>query len=447
MLALAYSGGRDSSALLHATVHAAARLNADCGAALQVLALHVHHGLSTQADGWERHCQAQCQQWADEGLPLSFQSRRLTGAPARGDSVEAWARDGRYRALSEMAQQAGATLLLLAQHRRDQAETVLLQALRGGGVAGLAAMPQGQERAGLSWQRPWLQQPREAIEAYLAQHRLSHIEDDSNADTRYARNRLRLQVLPALQAAFPQAEQALAQTAQWAQQALALQTEIAASDAAAAEAAGLWRADALDLAALRALSPARANNLLRHWLELVLGQPAPASLVQRLLSEALRRPRHQAAARWPTPGPMLELYRDVLRPLPPPPAASTAGALVDAVVEAVDFSQPGDYRLAGWPGVWRVRLAMPADPGLPADLLRRAELRRRSGGEQFQLQARTPPRGLKKCWQAAAVPASARQAPLLYARDALVYVHGLGLDARVERCAGGLLIAWVPDEA
>merc|ERR1739841_308703 len=112
-----------------------------------------------------------------------------------------------------MARQAGADLLLLAHHRRDQAETLLLQALRGAGVAGLAAMPRQDWRDGVLWVRPWLDHPREAIEAYIAQHGLRHIDDDSNGDPRFARNRLRLQVWPALQAAFPQAKAALAASA------------------------------------------------------------------------------------------------------------------------------------------------------------------------------------------------------------------------------------------
>lgn len=95
-----------------------------------------------------------------------------------------------------MALDEGATVVLLAHHERDQAETLLLQALRGAGVAGLAGMPQSIERHGITWVRPWLRQPRSAIEAYVRLHRLRHVDDDSNEHPRYARNRLRLEVCP-----------------------------------------------------------------------------------------------------------------------------------------------------------------------------------------------------------------------------------------------------------
>jgi tRNA(Ile)-lysidine synthase len=165
-LAVAYSGGRDSTALLHATARAAV------GQGVEVLALHVHHGLSPFADDWLAHGQRQCARWAKLGFPVRFLSHRLQDGPARGESVEAWARQARYRALRQMAVDEGVSAVLLAHHQRDQAETLLLQALRGAGVAGLAGMPASIERDGITWMRPWLQQPRSAIDAYVREHRL-----------------------------------------------------------------------------------------------------------------------------------------------------------------------------------------------------------------------------------------------------------------------------------
>ena len=200
VVAVAFSGGRDSTALLHATVAEAAPLG------LSVLALHVHHGLSANADAWLAHATALCRRWARRGLPVELVARRLDARPAAGESVEAWARRARYRALREMALARGVDLVLLAHHRRDQAETFLLQALRGGGVAALSAMPKVVRRDGITWARPWLEQPREAIDAYARRHRLRWIDDDSNDDDRFARNRLRLRVWPALVEAFADAE-------------------------------------------------------------------------------------------------------------------------------------------------------------------------------------------------------------------------------------------------
>ncbi|MDP1789388.1 MAG: tRNA lysidine(34) synthetase TilS, partial [Methylibium sp.] len=134
-LAVAYSGGHDSTALLHATLVAARETG------LAVHALHVHHGLSAHADAWLAHCEAQCRRWARRGLPVAFHSVRVQLACRPGDSLEAVARTARYAALRTLAVEQGVALVLLAHHQRDQAETLLLQALRGAGVAGLAGLP------------------------------------------------------------------------------------------------------------------------------------------------------------------------------------------------------------------------------------------------------------------------------------------------------------------
>ncbi len=296
VLAVAASGGRDSTALLHCTLRQARPLG------VQVLALHVHHGLQPQADGWAAQVRSQARRWG-----AAFDSRRLAGAPARGESVEAWARRGRYAALLQMAQAARCGLVLLAHHRRDQAETVLLQALRGAGPAGLAGMPAQRRIDGVVFARPWLTQPREAIEAYVRSHRLGHVDDSSNADPRYSRNRLRLQLWPALLQAFPAAESTLQHTARRCAEARALAEECAAEDLALARCAG--EDGALDAAALQALSPARRGTALRAWLAAVQPEPVPETLVRRLADEL----RAGAHARWPGPGGQVSLRRGRLR--------------------------------------------------------------------------------------------------------------------------------------
>lgn len=280
-VAVAFSGGLDSTALLHAVTRAVT--------GQRVIALHVHHGLQPQADAWAAHCERIARQ-----LGAGFACTRLSGSPARGDSVEAWARAGRHRALHDMALAAGADLLLLAHHRQDQAETFLLQALRGAGTAGLAGMPRQQWRDGLCWARPWLDHPRDLIRAYAEQHGLRWIEDPSNADTRFARNRLRQTLWPA----FPGAEAGLAQAARWVQQADELAAEVAAADLAS-----LSTPERLDLAALSRLLPARASNALRAWLARHMA--APASLVERLRTEW----HPGTTASWPAPGGALHAYR------------------------------------------------------------------------------------------------------------------------------------------
>jgi len=403
VVAVAYSGGRDSTALLHVAAATAAAAGAE------VIALHVHHGLSAHADAWLSHCESQCAAWG-----VQFQSRRLTGQPAPAQSIEGWAREGRHAALQQMAVAAGADLLLLAHHQRDQAETFLLQALRGAGVAGLAAMPAAQWRDGVCWARPWLQQTRAAIEAYVALHRLPYVEDDSNTNPRFARNRLRLGMWPALLQVFPQADASLAQAATWAQQALELQREVAAAD--------LQRvgddADGLDVAAVQALSAARASNVLRAWLQARTGQSAPASLVTRVQRE------WATGASWPCAAGELRLYRGRLVWLAHKEAAFTAPS------QSVNLAFVGLHVQADWGGCWRV------DPvgsgGVSLARLQDLTLRARTGGEQFQRTPRSLVRSLKKAYQSAAVPAWHRDGPLLFfGEHQLLFAPGLGFDARM----------------
>ena len=125
-----------------------------------------------EADDWVAHLRAPVPALGRGGLPVSLHGGACRARPAAGDSVEAWARRERYAALADMARAGGAGVVLLAHHRRDQAETLLLQALRGAGPAGLAAMPREAQRDGIVWARPWLEQPREAIDAYVRRHRL-----------------------------------------------------------------------------------------------------------------------------------------------------------------------------------------------------------------------------------------------------------------------------------
>lgn len=430
-IAVAYSGGRDSTALLHATAREVVQLNA-AGADLRVVGLHIHHGLSGQADDWLLHCQAQCGAWAAAGLPVTLVWRRIDGRPVAAQSVEAWARAARYAALTQMAQEAGAELLLLAHHRRDQAETFVLQALRGAGVAGLAAMPAQQWRAGLCWARPWLNQSREAVEAYVQAHRLIHIEDDSNADSRYARNRLRHTVWPALLSAFPHAETSLTQASLWAQQALALQQELAEQDLPP-----LLDPLGLSVAGVRALSPARASNALRVWLHGQTGRPAPASLVQRLQHEWC----HAHRGEWPCAGGLLRLYRGRLIYAKESPTTPTGPA------RTLNLGATGLHAQADWRGAWRVHAVQAG--GVSAEHLQRVLMRARQGGEQFQRGPDRPARSLKKSYQAAAVPEWQREGPLLFVDDAVLFVPGLGLDARWLAEAGIVQygLTWCADTA
>ena len=410
-VAVAFSGGLDSTALLHAVTRAVT--------GQRVVALHVHHGLQPQADAWAAQCRAMAEGWG-----ASFVCTRLSGRPSPGESLEAWARAGRHQALHDMAVAAGADLLLLAHHRRDQAETFVLQAMRGAGLAGLAGMPRAQWRDGLCWARPWLDQPRETIEAYALAHGLRWIEDPSNADARLARNRLRQQLWPA----FPAAEAGLAQAARWAGEAGELAQEVALDDLSR-----LVTGRRLDVAGLMQLSPARRSNALRHWLS--RQTHAPASLVVRLLTEW----RPGATLAWPAPGGALHAWRDGLFWQP-------HGA-VPALPEPLDLSRPGCYAQPAWRGAW---LVSPAAQGIAASRLAMLIQRERAAGDQFQRAPNAVARSLKKAAQSAGLAPWLRQGPLLVdARGELVAAAGLGMDARAFAAQDepALAVRWVEDSA
>jgi tRNA(Ile)-lysidine synthase len=408
---------------LHATLAAADALG------IAVLALHVHHGLSPNADAWLAHCESTCRRWAAAGKPLELASQRLETKPARGDSIEAWARRARYRALRELAVAHGIDLVLLGHHRRDQAETFLLQALRAGGVAALSAMPRLVQRDGVSWARPWLDCPRAAIEAYARRHRLRWIDDDSNDDERFARNRLRHQVWPALTAAFPDAEAALADAARWAQQAMAALGEIAATDAAT-----VTSDTSLDLVAWHALAPARRRQALREWLAQRTGTPAPSSLVERLLREA----DAEGTRRWPSANGELLSYRGRLTWAP------RSLAVVDVQPLTIDLSRPGLHEVEAWRGAFRVERVVSG--GLASARAAHLELRARKPGDRFQAGAGRPPRSLKLQYQAAGIPAPARVGPIVCSADVPVFVPELGIDARARAAAGEpqVGLVWLP---
>ena len=396
-----------------------------------MLALHVHHGLSANADAWLAHCEDRCRRWARAGKRVEFVAERISSRPQRGDSIEAWARQARYRALRRMALAHAADLVLLGHHRRDQAETFLLQALRGGGVAAISAMPALARRDGVSWARPWLETPREAIEAYARRHRLRWLDDDSNDDERLARNRLRRRVWPSLVAAFPDAEVTLAGAARWAQQAAALLETTAATDLAmigADEGAGL------DLAAWRALPDARQRTALRRWLARILQSPAPATLVERLLAEALAT----GTRRWPVVGGELHSYRGRLSFVP------GARRAIDAGPVAIDLSRPGLHEVPAWGGAFQVDRV--ARGGVPAAVAAQLVVRARRPGDRFQAGAARPPRSLKLQFQGAGLAVPARAGPIVCDADRIVYVPGLGIDARALAAAGEPQVAltWLP---
>ncbi|WCM86510.1 tRNA lysidine(34) synthetase TilS [Acidovorax sp. NCPPB 3576] len=267
-LAVGLSGGADSTALLLACAHRWPG---------QVRAFHVHHGLQAAGDGFEQHCAGLCQR---HGVPL--QVARVDARPAPGQSPEDVARRMRYEAFNALAQQTlghiAIKTIALAQHADDQAETLLLALSRGAGVPGLASMPARWQRDGLVWQRPLLRVSGADVRAWLTAQHEPWVEDPTNGDERYTRNRIRHRLLPALDAAFPQFRDTFARSAEHAAQASELLQELAEADLAVVGVPPR-------LAALQVLSRARQANVLRHWLRTVHSTTPAAAQLSELLDQ------------------------------------------------------------------------------------------------------------------------------------------------------------------
>lgn len=252
---LAFSGGLDSSVLLHLLVQLSRQHSLP-----PLYAVHIHHGLQAAADAWPSHCQQRCDEL---GVPLLVRHVQVDAAP----SVERAAREARYQAFAEILQ--AQDLLLLAQHQDDQAETLLFRLLRGAGVRGLSGMAPSRALARGTLLRPLLDVPRSQLLAYAQRHALLWVEDPSNDDTALARNFLRREIFPRLRQHWPQASAVLARAAGHQAQAQTLLDELAELDLQNCQASlGLdWlELPCLSLAKIASLSDARQHNLLRYWL-------------------------------------------------------------------------------------------------------------------------------------------------------------------------------------
>lgn len=260
-LGVAYSGGADSTALLLAAAQYWPG---------QVRAIHVHHGLQDAADEFVRVCKSVC---AQIGVPL--QVIKVDARHAPGESPEDAARRARYAALTGAAKTQGLQGVLLGQHADDQVETLLLALSRGAGLPGLSSMAPRFERGGVVFYRPLLQIPADVLRQWLIDQQIAFVDDPTNTDERYTRNRIRARLLPALAQVFPQFRATFARSARHAAQAQAVLVEVALQDMATVGAPPAIKA-------LQALSPARQANVLRHWLLLEHATPSAAQLDQLL---------------------------------------------------------------------------------------------------------------------------------------------------------------------
>ncbi|MDP2693264.1 MAG: tRNA lysidine(34) synthetase TilS [Gallionella sp.] len=407
------SGGVDSVVLLHLLYQLAPRFS------WRLSALHVHHGISQNADAWADFCTGLCVQYA---IPLHIEPVDI--APLRKHGIEAAARKLRHAAFARQA----CDFVALAHHADDQAETLLLQLLRGAGVKGAAAMPVlSQSKRPLladregspNLLRPLLHCSRREILDYAAAHQLQWIEDESNADDSYPRNFLRHRVLPLLGERFPACRDTLARSSQHFAEAGVLLDDLARLDAAQA-----IHTDTLAVATLQALSQPRAKNLLRWFLHSI-GAPMPQTVQLDDMLQQLCGAREDALVCIAYGDWQVRRYQGrvhVLRAL---------GEFDRSLV----LPWRGEAELE-WPAL-AARLCLNQIQGAGVSLakLRCAPvtLRLRSGGETLRPDPHAATRTLKNLLQEHHVPPWQRdRLPLLYCGEELVCIPGVAVAAEYQ---------------
>ncbi len=419
-LKVAFSGGVDSHALLHAL----AGLEGVRGRH-PLGAIHVNHGLHPDAGDWATHCERIC---GALGVPLEVARVEVVANAKEGP--EAAAREARYRALEQRLEDNEA--LLLAHHLDDQAETFLLQLLRGAGPAGLSAMPAAAELGRGRLLRPLLEVSRNEIRQYADQHELRFLDDPGNRELRYDRNYLRHEIMPRIQQRWPGAARTIARAAGH-QAALARMARELGARALAQADAGI----ALSCRALSAMPPDLARLALRAWIEAREFSPPSKTILDRILSEVVTAAADaEPLVAWS--GAEVRRYRGMLYLMSPLPPAEPER------VEAWDGCRPL------WLPQGRLSVLPARGCGMKTALLHggAVEVRFRRGGERCRPAGESRSSSLKSWFQRRAVPPWERdRIPLIFIGGELAAVAGRWVCEGFE-CApdeDGMQLQWSPE--
>jgi tRNA(Ile)-lysidine synthase len=412
------SGGIDSVVLLHLLAELVPLH------AWKISALHVHHGISPHADGWAEFCARLC-----AALAIPLRVERVNISPVRHMGIEAAARQLRHEALVRPP----VDFVALAHHQDDQAETVLLQLLRGAGIRGLAAMPRAKPPQGGSGAEG--RHPPTVLRPLLEAHGLEWVDDESNADETYPRNYLRHRVMPLLEVRFPGCRATLARSAGHFAEAAALLDALAGQDALTErEGERAFDGETLAAARLAELDAPRAKNLLRWFLrQRDALMPDALRLEEMLRQLASAGPDAQVCVRWG--GWELRRYRGRVHV-----CAAHAEPHADRVV-----SWQGEKALA-WAG-GLLHFVPAAGEGVSAEKIAGApvSVRTRRGGERLRPDPARPARTLAYLFQASGVPPWLRAAwPLLYCGNRLIAIPGIAVegDWRAQAGAPGVVLRW-----
>lgn len=416
-LILAFSGGLDSRVLLQLLAEQQQSLG------IVLHAMHVHHGLSLNADDWALFCEKTC-----AGLKIPLKVIRANLILDAGIGVEAAARQARYQALFT----SNADYIVLAHHQDDQAETLLLQLLRGSGVKGLAAMAMLDEERRLL--RPLLDVSRDEMLQFANSRHLAWIEDESNLDVRYDRNYLRHELMPVVEARFKGAKKVLARTAGHMAESAELLDELAQIDAACTGLTVKEIRQRLPLDCLQRLNLPRARNLLRWWLSLNQLDMPTAARLEEMLNQLLSARADAVISARINPDMQLRRYQN------------------EVYIESRQNNAPIAMLWSGQselvlPDGSRLIFESSLGQGLAFERLGIDKLRvaSREGGERFKPDANRPTRTLKHLLQEANIPPWERQRiPLIYLQDELAVVPGIGVAANMQAQPHetGLVIEW-----
>jgi tRNA(Ile)-lysidine synthase len=408
-VAVAFSGGIDSTVLAHLLVKQRRRLGS-------LRLIHVDHGLQAASVSWSQRCARQARTWR-----VPFVTLLATIARKRGESPEAVAREARYALLAEALEPG--EVLVTAQHRDDQVETLLLQLFRGAGVAGLAAMPTIARFGSGSIARPLLAFTRAEIEAVARESKLRWVEDPSNSDTHYSRNFLRHRLMPSIREHWPGVDRALARTAMHMAEAQALLADRGDQDLASAA-----DGDGITVSALHALPSARRRNALRRFIARAGVELPEASRLAEIAGPLLSaRKDASPEVRWSNVRMRRHTGRLKLQVI----SEDTRAHPVEMVSKSWYWERDRECTLN------RVgdTLALVEDAAGPIDLDRlppALAIRARQGGERLRPGPRARTRSLKSLMQAAKIPIDDRaRMPLLFVGDRLIAAGERWIDASI----------------
>lgn len=398
---IAYSGGLDSHVLLHLCASLA-----DDDSKITFRSIYIDHGLQEASKDWAEHCER-----ISKELGVEFQSISLNLEVHAGESLEAVARLGRYQALRQHLSKN--EILMTAQHQDDQAETLLLQLLRGAGLDGLAAMPRVADFGEGLHIRPLLGYSREQLEAYAKHHCLDFVTDPSNKDSRFDRNYLRNQVVPLLKQRWPQMGQTLSRSAGLQAEAGELLATFIEKDMPVVMGS---QKDTLSAKALTQLSSSQQKAMLRHWIK-QHGFKAPSAVKLKHLLVDVVNSRSDAMPLVAWEDAEVRRYKDDIYIMSPLPTVLPSGVIKWDLREPLDLGE-------GLPSLTREELGNLKDYVWQHKLS--ISVRFRQGGERLRLNNRVHSISLKNFFQENEVPTWLRKTlPLVYANDQIIYIPGL----------------------